>query len=145
MVGRPTKCTPEMIERVCNLLEDGINIKTTCELVGINQTSFCAWRNRGEAAIDEHGDNPEDIPDRELCYVKFLKRTRRARAKSKATSLKAIRDAGNKGNWKAHKWFLEHCFGQEFGKKQQVDVTTDGDAVTFTVKPPPTPDDDADD
>ena len=130
MVGRPTKCTPEMIDRICEFLADGINIVTTCGLVGIDESTFSRWRNRGEQAIKKHGDDPDDIPDGEVVFCRFCKRIKRARAKAKATSLKAIRDAGDKGSWKAHAWFLERSFSKEFSKKSEVDITTDGKSLT---------------
>ena len=130
MVGRPTKCTPEMIDRICSHLENGINIKTTCELVGIDESTFSRWRNRGQSAIEEFGDDPEAIPESEMPFCRFCKRIKRARAKAKATSLKAIRDAGDKGSWKAHAWYLERSFSDEFSKKSNLDITTKGEPVT---------------
>jgi len=41
--GAKTKCTPELIMQVCNMIIDGKTNKSICSAVGISETSFYAW------------------------------------------------------------------------------------------------------
>lgn len=46
--GRPSKRTPEMVASIVSRLEEGLPIKTTCELVGIDTSTFYEWRRLHE-------------------------------------------------------------------------------------------------
>jgi hypothetical protein len=107
--GRKTLCKPQLINQVCELLADSVSIRTTCQIVGIAETTFHAWCVRGEL-----GEAP---------YVKFLQGTTRARAQARVTIVRGIRRAGAKDH-RALEWLAEHCHADEFcpPKEQQVNA-----------------------
>ena len=56
MKGRPTDLTPAMQEKICDRFRTGASVRTTCESVGIGETTFHRWMARGErpsAALSE--------------------------------------------------------------------------------------------
>lgn len=45
-VGRHTKCTPEAVSKICELIEtDSYSVKDICKKVGITTTSYFEWIN----------------------------------------------------------------------------------------------------
>ena len=107
--GRKTLCKPQLISEICELLADSVSIRTTCQIVGIAETTFHAWCVRGEL-----GDAP---------YAEFLHRTTRARAQARVSIVRGIRRAGVKDH-RALEWLAEHCHADEFcpPKEQQMKV-----------------------
>jgi hypothetical protein len=107
--GRKTLCKPQLTNQICELLADSVSIRTTCQIVGVAETTFHAWCVRGEL-----GDAP---------YAEFLQRTTRARAQARVSIVRGIRRAGAKDH-RALEWLAEHCHADEFcpPKEQQVNV-----------------------
>jgi hypothetical protein len=128
--GRKTKLTKAMIKDICFQLSQGRNIKTTCELLGIWESTWNRWKNRGEAIIniDETPDITEEeidkrlkeVPEEEHIFWEFCKSVRRARAVFKASQIDNVRRAGTEGKWQASTWLLEKMFPNEFGAKPSV-------------------------
>jgi hypothetical protein len=48
-MGRPTKCTPELIEALSQKIRKGLPIRTSCLLVGIGESTYHEWMGRAEA------------------------------------------------------------------------------------------------
>ena len=47
-MGRPTKCTPELTKKICELIRKGSTIVSACLQVGITRGMYYKWRVLGE-------------------------------------------------------------------------------------------------
>lgn len=108
--GRPTKLTEELMEELCGLLAQGKPIKPSCELVGIDDSTFRKWRIAGR-----NGD-----PDMQ----EFFTRVARARAEGEL-NLWGVAVAGDgpgtsNGPAKCAQWLLERTFGTRYAARLNV-------------------------
>src|SRR5258707_357246 len=94
-MGRRTILDAKLTKRICDLLAAGNSIKTTMELVAVDESVYFDWINKGE-----EGQKP---------YADFAKRASRARGKAKQRLVRTIvKQAPN--DWKAAAWILSHCW-----------------------------------
>jgi len=101
--GRKTLLTAALQARICELLREGCNIKTACNISGIGETTYAEWKNRGRC-----GEEP---------YASFFSETSRARDAFKASLLKIIVKAADKEARHAE-WLLERYWPNEFGRSE---------------------------
>jgi type IV secretory pathway TrbF-like protein len=111
--GRKSKCTPEVIEKICNYLRQGNTRKTSAILAGIGQSTLYEWFD----------SNPE-----------LLDTIKRAEEEAVAMHVQTIQQA-SQANWQASAWWLERRRKEDFGKQDRLDVTTNGkDLQSMTVQ-----------
>jgi hypothetical protein len=106
--GRPTKYEPETVERLLTALADGLNIKQACVAAQVSETTLGRWR-------DEH---PELEPQ-----------LNEAREQARQEALRRIRQAGERGDWKADVAFLQYSFAADYrqaGTKIDISATATG-------------------
>lgn len=129
--GRPTKCTPELIEQIGTVLKSGNYFDTACEFVGIGESTGYHWRKRAEAELArrERVTNPNTkteakTREREQPYVDFLEAVKKATAQAEVQAVGLIRQAmitdEYKGQWQAAAWFLERRRPKQWGKHVHV-------------------------
>ena len=80
VAGRPTDCTPEKTEEVCQWLASGCYAETACGLSGISQSAYYDWKRKGE-----EGEEP---------YAQFVEAVTRAEQKAEARAVALINKAG---------------------------------------------------
>jgi len=100
----PLNAKPRTEERVAAILElisAGNSIKVSCSACGISHDTFLIWRKAD--------------PDLEA-------RVRTAYAKAETSSIKVIRDAGEK-DWRAHAWYLERTRPERYKERKQLDLS----------------------
>lgn len=107
-MGRNSKLTPELQEKICESLENGNYIETTCLSVGINQSTFYDWLNRGEQ-------------ENNSLYTEFSKAVTRSQAKAEEKLLKLVLDSAPK-DWRAAVWILERRFSERWANTQRVNI-----------------------
>jgi hypothetical protein len=118
-LGRRTILDGNLTKRICGLLADANSIKTACEAVGIDESTFYDWIQKGE-----QGQKP---------YADFAKRTSRARGKAKQRLVKTIVSQSPK-DWKAAAWILSHCWPQEFSEIVRNEVGLLGGVLLMPAK-----------
>jgi hypothetical protein len=128
--GRPTKATPAVTARVCELLSAGCPQDTAARAAGISPSTYHAWIRRGEAERERIADGLDPDPD-ETLFRDFRDATQVARAEAEAEAVGVIRAAFLSGTWQAAAWWLERTRPDLWGRSRQ---TADPD-----VKPPPDP------
>lgn len=133
-MGRRTICTPELTERICEVLRNGNYVQTACEFVGISESAYHKWVSRGEAELARMEAEGLDEPDpAKEPYVRFVEQTTHARSAARVKAITTIRQAADK-DWKAEAWYLEHGHRDLWGKRrQEVDITTNGEKVEFRI------------
>ena len=95
--GRPTVKTPEMAERLCEIIGRGIPFSHACPLAGISISAASEWR-----ATDE-----DFATQLKLSESQFI-----------AAHLDRIAKAAIKGSWTASAWMLERCHPEHFGRNR---------------------------
>lgn len=95
-----SKLTPELETRICELIKDGLCIRSVCNVLRISKSSFYNWRST---------------------KVAFLDSTKKAESESELEIIKLIREAAKK-NWQAGAWYLERKFPDRWGRKEHLTI-----------------------
>jgi hypothetical protein len=104
-IGRPPKLTAEMIEQICDLLNEGSTIARSAMLTGISESTIYRWLAMGKS----EGADP--------IYVELVTRVGEAIESSEFELLQRMRIAGLKpDHWRATAWMLERRFPEKYGK-----------------------------
>ena len=82
MRGRPTKLTPELIERVRNFSQIGMTWKDVATVSGVSLATVSYWRKVGERETERRTRGRNPIAKFDL-YCDFLDATLKARLASK--------------------------------------------------------------
>jgi transposase len=93
VAGRPSKLTPEIQERICQLIRAGNTVEIASEASGITPTTFYNWMQKGA-----DGRQP---------YADFSKAIEQVRAEAEAILVGRIQRAAQSGSWRAATWLLE--------------------------------------
>jgi hypothetical protein len=102
------KLTPEIQEKLCNLLKLGVPQKYACEACGIDETTFCRWMKLGRHKTEGK-------------YFEFHQSVIRTNSEAMSYKLAALEKASQKGNVSAITWFLEHKYPDIFGNKIHIE------------------------
>ena len=108
---RPTKCTPELTERICEYLASGCYVCTACDLCGIDQSTYHRWRERGE-----NGEEP---------YCEFVKAIKDAEARAEARAVALVQKA-MVDDWKAAMTWMERKFPDRWSRGERREITGAG-------------------
>ena len=92
MLGRPTICTPEVIEAVREAMEMGATQTIAQDYAGISSTAWHEWMAKGAT-----GQQP---------YADFAAAVKASKGKGAIRNLGIIKDAAP-NDWKAAAWMLE--------------------------------------
>jgi Winged helix-turn helix len=118
-LGRRTILNAKLTKTLCDLLAAGNSIRTACEAVGIDESTFHDWIARSEQG--------------EKQFIEFSKRTGAARAKAKKRLVKVLVKASPK-DWRAAAWLLSHCWPQEFSEIVRSEVGLLGGVILMPAK-----------
>ena len=108
-IGRPTKLTNEVQERICDVLRAGNYQDAACGYVGISENTYYQWLKKGET-----GQQP---------YADFREAVRRARAEAELRNVTLINRAAQSGQWQAAAWHLERSFPRKWGRMERLEMT----------------------
>lgn len=116
---RASKLNPEVIDRICALLEEGLPIDAVCDYIGISTMVFLEWRRRGE--IYSHQD---EVPKEFELYVELWIRHRKAAASYRLTRQRRLNDKNNR-DWVRDLAILERRDRANYGKNDPVGGTAE--------------------
>lgn len=111
--GRPTICTPAVIEAFADAYSRGHGIERAAVLVGIHEDTVQSWWRKGA-----DGTEP---------YATFVRESMRAR-------MLASDDAAKRAHGLNPTWWLERVQHVDFGRKDRLDVTTGGVGLIEAVR-----------
>jgi hypothetical protein len=121
-MGRPTKLTPEVLERVETALRLGAAHNLAAKCGGFSQATWSSWMARARDDYVqgvEPGFGPKQSP-----YLAFLEAVEKAEGEGAATWLAIIERAAKEGVWQAAAWKLERRYPELYGRRiSQVDAT----------------------
>lgn len=107
ITGRPTKFTPEVLNRLYSAIRLGHTYKHACMYAGIDWSTFHAWRS---------GQFPKGVTDDQK--QEFYDNLARAEGESVNTKLATIA-MHSKDDWKAAAWMLERRHPDDYGRVVQ--------------------------
>jgi len=112
--GRPSELTPELEEKLLDLIRGGIPVRTAAIAVGIDEKTFYNWMKRGgdEQYRINKGEKPRATEGR---FFQFFQSVTRAKEEAKAGHVAVVAKAGREGDWRASAWWLQRQFRDEFG------------------------------
>ncbi|MHC4136107.1 MAG: hypothetical protein ACYS0K_14095 [Planctomycetota bacterium] len=106
-LGRPTKLTPEVQERVVSALLLGNYRSDAAHFAGVDKATLRRWLARGAEESDSF-------------YGVFRETVLEAESRAKVTAMGCITRAVREGDWRAAAWFLERKWPSEFCAKSQL-------------------------
>jgi hypothetical protein len=104
--GRPTKYTPETVERLLATLADGLTQKQACLACGIGESTLYGWKK----------EHPE-----------LVTQMAEAREQARQKALAKIKAAGESGDWRASAEFLKLSF-PEYRQGNSIHVSATANA-----------------
>ncbi len=111
-MGRPSKLTPELRERICEYIRAGNYLSTACEACGISRQTYLNWMERGEKA--RGGE-----------FLDFFDAVKKAEKEAEIRNVAIINKAAGK-NWQAAAWWLERRHPEKYGKKDTLKAQLEG-------------------
>lgn len=111
-MGRPTKYTPEVVDRILDALQLGASRTMAVQAAGISYDSFLVYLEK---------------------YPDFLERVKEAESTGAVKWLAVIERAALEGAWQAAAWKLERRYPQEFGRTIQEHTGPNGSALTIVI------------
>lgn len=141
---RPRRLSPRILSELVQVLADGNYTATACQYVGIGESTFYEWRERGQREVERLdlqgldgealaleaccgdvvealGRCPEPFDPEEWVFVVFRYQTERARSRAEVKTLKLIRNAAD-NSWRAAAWFLERTKPERYGLRQSANL-----------------------
>jgi transposase len=103
-VARPTKYTPDRIERFLEAVRAGATFRLACQYAGIDHETYTRWRER---------------------YVDFADAVKEAEGGAVVGWLDKIDKAASDGSWQAAAWKLERRYPDDFGRRDRIDQTVE--------------------
>jgi hypothetical protein len=107
-MARPTKLTPEIVDKICLAIRIGNHAKVAAALAGIGETTYYKWLEKA------------DEPNAKKEYREFRESIERAEAEAEIEAVSRIRQASNNGDWKAAGWYLERKHGDRWGRNDKL-------------------------
>lgn len=109
-MGRPTKLTPEVQEKIRGLISKGSYAKTAAEAAGIPEQRFYDWMDKGE-----QGKEP---------YKSFRESIKKAEAEAEAHASERV--YSGKKQWVAAATWLERVKRERWSRSDRVAVDASG-------------------
>lgn len=128
-VGRHTLLTPDLQEKIVELIRLGNYAEDAAGASGISRSTFFGWIVRGRAEQERLRAYP-NTPVRadEKPFLEFLNAVEKARDEATARNVAIIQREASKGTWQAAAWWLERTRQHTFGRKERVEMTGEGGA-----------------
>ena len=96
---------PALVDRICDLLRQGCSVRTTCECVGLSESTFFDYLRRSNGDAGDHDPR----------FLEFAERVTRARGEGKARLVASVNEAATK-DWRAAVALLERISPAEYAR-----------------------------
>ena len=120
-----SKLTKELIEKAVKIVERGNYYKVAIDVLGISEHTWYEWMRQGEVDTNK-GVNS--------LMAQFFQSIKKAEATAIDRNLSIIQKAAMEGNWQASAWYLERKYPEQWGKRDNVNLTTDKDGFRIEVE-----------
>ncbi|MBA7635465.1 hypothetical protein ES703_43069 [subsurface metagenome] len=115
-----TKLTKELIEEICKRLRASWYAKVAAESVGISESTYYRWIERGKKAseLEEKG---KKVPESEKIYREFWESVRQSDAVGEGVLITAILSK-IKEDWRAALEILSRKYHERWGRRESIKV-----------------------
>ena len=123
VMGRPTKLTVELTNKICDMLRAGNYLETAAAYAGIDKATLHRWMKRGARELErvQAIEGGAEIAEEEQMFVDFCNSIKKALAEGEVRDMVIISNAA-KQDWKAAAWKLERKFPEKWGRKERLDA-----------------------
>ena len=130
MAGRPRilEQRPQLVDELCELLEQGVPQSAAAPTVGISRDSLQTWKARGQTARQQLTDGQKVDPN-ELTYLDFSDRIEAARAKAETKYTLYVSRAAAGGDVRAAMWWLDRARPERWAQRQQHELSGGDDPI----------------
>ena len=116
ITGRPTKLTPALQDKICQLIAKGNYLITACNVVGINKSTYLRWVERAEQETNNGGG----------LYCDFGVAIKKAEGEAEAQLAQFVRETAiDKKDGYLGMTFLERRHPDRWGRKDRSIVSID--------------------
>ena len=120
-MARPSKLNLELIDELCEWVEDDVPFRYCAEGCGILYATFNLWLRKGEADVESEIDSLE---------AELFTRIKKSYAKVVRNSVRIIRTKPEGSNWQGECWIRQRR-DNEFMDKQE--FVSDGEKVVVNL------------
>ena len=106
-MARPTRCTPEVTQRVADAIRGGNYANVAARYAGIGERTFYKWMERAAS-----GEEP---------FVQFQQAIKEAEAAAEVRNMALIQQAAQAGTWQASAWYLERRYPSRYGRRDRLE------------------------
>src|SRR5262249_11645976 len=103
-MARPSKLTPETVERLTRAIRLGAGYELACRYAGVDYSSFRNWMRKGEQATSGS-------------FFEFSQAIKGAEGAGAVRWLTTIERAAEEGAWQAAAWKLERRYPRQYARK----------------------------
>src|SRR5205823_5588913 len=107
LMGRPSKLTPALEERILRAIKAGNHARVAAEYAGVHRATFHRWLERGDPTGSDAVDQP---------YRDFRAKLEQARAVAEARDVTLISKAAER-DWRAAAWRLARAAPSRWGTR----------------------------
>ena len=118
MAGRPSKLTPERAQAIALAVSEGHYLQHAAAAAGVARSTVHNWLARGQKARERLDGGGEPEPDEEP-YLDFLEALEGAEKCAAELGIAPIRDAMERGDWRAAAWYLERRLPGHLAARRQ--------------------------
>lgn len=137
--GRRASLTPEIQQALVTVIQAGNYNITACNFVGVAESTFYRWMQRGEDEIkrlievEEETGEYLDPDEKEAIYVQFWESIKKAESTSEVTALMHVKRSFGE-DWKSAMTFLERKKPDHWRRRDRTELTDpDGNPVAVVV------------
>lgn len=112
--GRPSKFTPEVVDRLLNAIRAGATYEVACDHAGIAYSTLRSWI---VAAEESRNDQAK---------MDLLEAIKKAEADAEVANIALIRKAASDGQWQAAAWILERRHPERWARRERTDQQHSG-------------------
>ena len=123
--GAKGKLTKELIEKAADIIARGNYYKVAIDILGIDKGTWYEWMRQGEIDANKGVNSLK---------AEFFNSIKKAEATAIDRNLSIIQKAAMEGNWQASAWYLERKYPEQWGKRDNVNLTTDKDGFRIEVE-----------
>jgi hypothetical protein len=119
--GRASLLTPEVQDRICDIMRRGNFIETAAASVGIHQSTLRRWLARGRREMQRLDLEPYSGPkESELPFLRFCEAVDMAEAEAEVAALDLL-SAHSFEDWRSIAWRLERKSFNRWGRRQAIE------------------------
>jgi hypothetical protein len=121
--GRPTLLTPELADRIVQVVSAGNYLKTAAQFAGVGQSTLMGWLARGRAAAGQVQQG-YDVGEEELPFLDFLERVTQAETVAEVSAVTHWRRAFPE-DWRSARDYLARKRPEQWAAKTTIAISSE--------------------